>query len=394
MDAAADDELHPVNPIHGAPLLVRTHGSSWVVPSTTSWTNEASLRDLLVTNPTVLPGVADPATVAVKEFPIPGSGRLDVLAVEPSGRITLCEAKLASNAEIRRTVVGQVLAYASGLAGMRFELFDELWTARSGRSILVDVLADEATEDDRSDIRAAITKHLRDGDLRLVLAVDALTDELRRIVEYLSAHTDLDVVALELAYASQGHVEILVPRTWGEELAASGGLAERPRPEGEAVRKSLADVVDAVAGAAELRSSGAGAVVRRVLDAVASRTAYVYLGSPDSLDPVVVVTSPVVCQPIKVITSQKTPGIRVCFHWSTRLSEAKLDATLRRLEQHHVIAPHVAEVRSANYRKGPLLPFAGVLDQEGTTTALIEALAIALDDGQMPDGEELSRVEP
>ena len=56
----------------------------------------------------------------------------DVLAVESSGTITICEAKLATNPEIRREIVGQVLAYASGVAGCDIEAFDEAWSARSG----------------------------------------------------------------------------------------------------------------------------------------------------------------------------------------------------------------------------------------------------------------------
>lgn len=90
-------------PLHSAAMLVNASGTAWLVPTTTSWHNEATLRDLLVSHPSLLPGVADPAVAAMKEFPIPNAGRVDVLAVESSGMITVCEAKLSANAEMRRT---------------------------------------------------------------------------------------------------------------------------------------------------------------------------------------------------------------------------------------------------------------------------------------------------
>src|SRR5947209_9441331 len=44
-----------------------------------------------------------------------GSGRADLIAIEPSGRLAIIEIKLARNAEARRAVIAQVLAYAAYL---------------------------------------------------------------------------------------------------------------------------------------------------------------------------------------------------------------------------------------------------------------------------------------
>src|SRR5947209_10276633 len=47
-----------------------------------------------------------------------GSGRADLVAIEPSGRLAIIEIKLAWNAEARRAIIAQVLAYAAYLWGL------------------------------------------------------------------------------------------------------------------------------------------------------------------------------------------------------------------------------------------------------------------------------------
>ena len=52
--------------------------------------------------------------------------------------------------------------------------------------------------------------------------VDAITPELRLIIEYLDEDTvdTLQVIALELAYARDDNMELLIPAVFGEESAA------------------------------------------------------------------------------------------------------------------------------------------------------------------------------
>ena len=142
-----------------------------------------------------------PAAIAVTEFHIYGAGRLDVLCIEPSGALTLCEAKLQRNPEIRRRVTGQVLAYASGLAQMSFDEVDQAWASRCGLSLAISVLGVDAEADDVRTFEASVRQRLAGGHFRLVLAVDELTPELRRTITYLARHTTetFELVALELA---------------------------------------------------------------------------------------------------------------------------------------------------------------------------------------------------
>ncbi|MFZ2056349.1 MAG: hypothetical protein WAV54_02925 [Acidimicrobiales bacterium] len=217
--------------LEAAPVLVRHDGSRWHNPEVKAYDNEAHFEKILAEEPQILPGVGVGAAV-VRQLQVPGTGPADLVAVGPSGAITVCECKLAANPEIRRTVIGQVFAYASGLWRLSYEQFDSAWQMRSKdhASLLASVCADE-DGDNREEFRSTVAQNLADGDFRLILAVDSITSELKRIVEYLNAHTraGTSVIALELGFGQEAGVEILIPRVYGVELAASKGASSGRR---------------------------------------------------------------------------------------------------------------------------------------------------------------------
>jgi hypothetical protein len=59
------------------------------------------------------------------------------------------------------------------------------------------------------------------GVIHLCLAVDQIDDDLKRLVEYLYliSNDSISVSALQLAYAKHGDIEILIPSTYGVEIA-------------------------------------------------------------------------------------------------------------------------------------------------------------------------------
>ena len=103
--------MSEINPV--ATLIVRQPGEAWSTPAVTSYTAESHLQEVLAGQPSLLPGVSS-SPVAVRELQT-GAGPLDVVVIDADGQITLVECKLASNAQIRREIVGQVLDYASSL---------------------------------------------------------------------------------------------------------------------------------------------------------------------------------------------------------------------------------------------------------------------------------------
>jgi len=202
-----------------ARVMIRTHGGKWRAPSVSSYPNERELQQILMDAPGLIPGVG--TAVVADELSIPGSGFLDLLAVEPDGTLTLVECKLAANAEVRRSVVGQICSYAAGLWQMSYEDLDSAFRTRT-KTPLAEAVAGLADESwDAEEFRRAITAHLADGEFRLVLALDAITDELKLIVEFLNAHTasTVEVLAVEMGYVAEGDTEILLPVTHGLESA-------------------------------------------------------------------------------------------------------------------------------------------------------------------------------
>jgi len=202
-------------------MLLRRVDGGWSAPSLRNYGSEDDLQRLLASSPDLIPGAARTATA--REFQVRGVGALDIICISAEGEITLVECKLASNAEIRRTVVGQLLAYASGIRGMSYDDFSTRFADRAEESLLSAVKAAAGRELEEEAFRYAVEKRLVEGAFTLVFAVDEITNELKAIVEFLHHHlsSDVPLVALELGYLKVAtDEELLVPKTYGAELAA------------------------------------------------------------------------------------------------------------------------------------------------------------------------------
>jgi len=163
------------------PVLIRHQGEGeWRAPATTAYTNEAELRDLLAETPSLLPGVGQGPAAATTEMPIPGAGSADVVIVEVSGEITVVECKLRANPQIRREVVGQALAYASAMWQMTYQDLDQAFQRSEGKVPLAEAFAADDEGWDEEAFRNEVADNLAEGRMRLVIAVDEITDELER----------------------------------------------------------------------------------------------------------------------------------------------------------------------------------------------------------------------
>jgi hypothetical protein len=234
-------------------LIRRVGGGSWHTPQTTAYTNEAELRDLLAETPSLLPGIDERPTAVAKEMPISGTGKADVVIVDASGEITVVECKLRANPEIRRHVVGQLLAYSSAISQMSFADFDDAFARSKANSSLSNGLAADSDLDE--ELRAAVEDNLRSGSMRLIIAVDDITDELKHIVSYLNFHTTTDVnfLAFEMRRAVGEGVEVLLPETYGEESAREKERSgpRRQRLDRETLLASIREQSELAADAAE-----------------------------------------------------------------------------------------------------------------------------------------------
>jgi len=214
-------------------LLIRRPGASdWREPEVMVYSNELHPQELIAASPGLLPGEAQSPLVAAREVAVPDTGAVDVVTVDAGGRITVVECKLATNSEMRRTVIGQLLAYAAGLWKLSYDDFDRLFAARSGQplaSLMARAAESEAVDWDPEEFRRKVEANLEAGSFRLVFAVDHITDELKRVVEYLNSHSDpsTEILALELGFVADEGVELLIPSVYGEEAVRAKALPRR-----------------------------------------------------------------------------------------------------------------------------------------------------------------------
>ena len=85
-------------------------GDGWDLDAPQTFQDEASLHRLIHQNPHLLPLGGSPRIIVLGSEVQLGNGYADILAVEPSGRPTIIEVKLAKNREARKEIVSQVLA--------------------------------------------------------------------------------------------------------------------------------------------------------------------------------------------------------------------------------------------------------------------------------------------
>lgn len=197
-------------------ILVRRAGeTAWSDPDTSAYENESHLQDLLAGDPSRIPGVSQ--AVAAREL-FTSAGPIDVVAIQIDGSITVIECKLASSSEKRRMVLGQVVDYASAIWRDGTDAFLAAWEART-KTRLAEVLGQEAVSKLRENIEV--------GRIHLCLVVDAIDDDLQRLIEYLNliSRPDVSATALQLSYAKHGDVEILIPSTFGGEIAEAKARA-------------------------------------------------------------------------------------------------------------------------------------------------------------------------
>ena len=193
-------------------------GGGWRVASPSPFEAEAQLHDLVDETPGLLPLSGWPRVVVVGREVAVGNGYADLLAVETSGRPVVVEIKLAANAESRRAVVTQVLAYAAYLHGLTFDEFERGVLGRQLRDRKFDSLWDavSATEQagaDRDRFEVGLADALRTGRFRVVIVLDRAPKELVELVGFLEVVAErLTIDLITVSKYDIGGSIILVPQ--------------------------------------------------------------------------------------------------------------------------------------------------------------------------------------
>ena len=152
-------------------ILVRDENSkNWDYADSLSTKTESELQQLVIESPTLIP-IGDihdnmtPLVLAVREFGLPGSGNTDALAFTAEGDVAVIECKLATNPEIKRKVIGQIIEYAAFLWEMTYEEVDRRVQARLDKPLVDLVREAGAGEWDETAFRENVTRSLQDGSL-------------------------------------------------------------------------------------------------------------------------------------------------------------------------------------------------------------------------------------
>lgn len=216
-------------------ILVRNHESKgWEFADLVSAKAEAELQNLLIESPSLIPideireGVS-PLVFAVSEFGLPGSGNTDILAFSSDGDIAIIECKLAANPESRRKVIGQILEYAAYLWGMTYQEVDSRIQGLRDKN-LADLIEEAvAGEWDKASFQDGVEQSLTSGAFTLIIVVDDINEELRRIIRYVNecSKSVFSLHALEVRRFQAGGIEILVPQLHG--LSAKPSTTEGKR---------------------------------------------------------------------------------------------------------------------------------------------------------------------
>lgn len=227
-------------------------------------TLEAALQALIERHPEVLPGrqmdlgSEDPPRFVLlrREMPVAGWS-LDHLLADQRAVLTLVETKLAENPEARREVIGQIMEYAANArmlwgGGRARELAEEYWQRREGKP--VDEVIREGLGVDAEKFWALLERNLREGRIRLIVAADELTPEVRRIIEYLNEEMETaEIFGLEIQCFGEkdGGTLVFVPRLVGQTQAAAdrkAGTGSPPAWPPDKLREAYKRSQDAGAG--------------------------------------------------------------------------------------------------------------------------------------------------
>ena len=233
-------------------ILLR-HGKSeaWNMVESAKYQDENELQKLLADSPSLIsiddvrPG-AGALVTAVREFPL-DIGYVDLVAFSAQGDMAIIECKLADNPEIKRKVIGQALEYGAHFWGMSYSELDEKIKARTGKNLAP--LMEEQTDDpawDEEAFRTNVESALESGSFILMIVVDAITDELSRIIRFVNAcgNPAFSFAALEMRRFQSGDAEMLVPRIIGDTRTADKVGSRRQTNRNEMLSKCSPEVSD------------------------------------------------------------------------------------------------------------------------------------------------------
>ena len=196
--------------------------------------NEDIFQGLLASYPSLIPGdqidnlnpvklllITREAGISDSENAV-SRWNIDHLFVDQNAIPTLVEVKRSSDTRIRREVVGQVIEYAANAVAYwsveRLEAVFESNCRKEGK-IPEDELRNLVGVDAISteEFWKKVETNLKAGNIRLLFVADVISNELRRMVEFLNEQmNNVEVLAVEIKQYIGQNIHTLVPRVLGQ----------------------------------------------------------------------------------------------------------------------------------------------------------------------------------
>jgi hypothetical protein len=195
------------------------------------YADEEKLEGLLAQYPELaLAGTSDDEGVRIwtigRQVGVP-SGAIDLLLLDSTGHVWVVETKLEKNPQVRKHVVGQVLAYASDVATWGRDdlehVADTYLAPQGGPATLRELLATHLDQAEADDLVDRAVGRLSRGDLTALIVVDELNTVLRRLVEFVNSHATFNLLALKIETVTQGGTRLFIPTVVGATTAAPSG---------------------------------------------------------------------------------------------------------------------------------------------------------------------------
>lgn len=207
-------------------------GLTRMIPSKPA--SEDEIQKLIADHPEMVTGDDEKLLLIRREAPIADAsdgGRrwsLDHLFVTRDAKPVLVEVKQATNTQLRREVIGQILEYAANAVlhwgrGRLVEAYRSRFDDEEAADQHLDAFLREGGGDGISAEVAnpasfweRVDTNLQSGVLKLVIVADQIPRELARIIEFLNEQMDAEVRGVELRwFTSDTGVKTLVPRIVG-----------------------------------------------------------------------------------------------------------------------------------------------------------------------------------
>jgi len=163
--------------------------------------------------------------VVAREFSTE-SGPIDALAIDKDGDIYVVETKLYKNPD-KRTVVAQALDYGASL--WRHSDYIEFINKINSEINKKFKLSFEEkikeffniSEEQVGVIFEAIRINLQQGNIKFVILMDTIDDQLKDLIVYINQNSQFDIYAVQMEYYEFESYEIIIPKLFGVEVKKS-----------------------------------------------------------------------------------------------------------------------------------------------------------------------------